>query len=307
MSDTANPVVAKPRRFPWGLVVAAVLAVPLLVFVAFMCVPNSPIYAPKIFGLEPSVDGRVASEYAGDLGSPDVEVRRKAALALGKTSTAGKAHLPRLLTAMKTDPDGEVRTFAADAVGKMCPAPTDPDAAKDAYAAVVVNDLAAALTDEDKRVRMNAALSLLRLKKRARPAIPQLIAAVNDAENSTNLGVFPQSVRQTAVVALGEAAAGTADAVPTLADIVAAPIEVPPPPRTGRRPEAESKRLVEAWSVRRAAVKALGLAGEHGKDAAPKVRALLKGDTNADKSQNDEDRVVAEEALEMMGLPKDGS
>lgn len=286
---------------------AGVVAVPLVVLVVFMCIPNSPLYAPKLFGLEPVVDGRVASEYATDLGSPDVEVRRKAALALGKTSTAGKSHLPRLLTAMKTDPDWEVRTYAADAVGKMCPAPTDPDAAKDAYAAVVVNDLAAALADEDKRVRMNAALALLRMKGRAKPAVPALITAANDPENGTNLGVFPQSVRQTVVVALGEAAAGTAAAVPTLADIVAAPIEVPPPPRTGRRPEAESKRLVEAWSVRRAAVKGLGLAGEHGKEAAPKVRALLKGDPNADKSQHEEDKIVVEEALQSMGLPRDGS
>jgi HEAT repeat protein len=297
----------KTRRFPWGLVVFAILAIPLGVLVVFLCIPTSPIYAPKIFGLEPSVDGRVASEYANDLSSPDPAVRVKAAQSLSKMSTGAKQHLPKLLTAMRTDPDGEVRTFAADAVGKMCPAPTDPDAAKDAYAAVAVNDLAAALTDDDKRVRMNAALALLRLKGRAKPAIPALIAAANDPENGTNLGVFPQSVRQTVVVALGEAAAGTADGVPTLADIVAAPIDVPPPPRTGRRPEAESKRLVEAWAVRRAAVKGLGLAGEHGKVAAPKVRVLLKGDPNADRSQHDEDKNAAEEALQMMGLPRDGS
>ena len=49
------------------------------------------------------------------------------------------------------------------------------------------------------------------------------------------------------------------------------------------------------------------LAGEHGRAGAPQLRALLKGDPNTDKSRNDEDRQLAEEALERMGLPRDGS
>lgn len=309
MSDTTQPAaVPKPRRFPWGLLVLGILAIPAVVLAVFMSIPRSPIYAPKMFGLEPVVDGRVAAEFVDDLSSPDVEVRRKAALALGKLPSSAKHHLPKMLAAMKNDPDGEVRTFAADAVGKMCPSPADPDADKDRYAAAVGNDLAAALTDPDKRVRMNAALALMKMKVRARPAIPALIAAANDEENSTNLGVFPQSVRQTVVVALGEAAAGTPDGVPTFTAIIAQPIEVSPAPRPpARRPQEDSKRLVEAWTVRRAALKGLGLAGEHGKDAAPHVRALLKGDPNADRSQNEEDKAVAEDTLQMLGVPRDGS
>lgn len=297
---------SKRRRFPWGWVLVAVLAVPLLVLAGFMAVPRSPLYAGKLLNLEPVIDGRVAAEYGDDLNSPDPEVRRSAALALARMNTGAKPALPKLLAVMKSDPDADVRTAAADAVAKACPGPGDPEAAKAAYAAAAANDLGAALADPDKRVRMNAALGLMKLKDKARPAIPALIAAAGDRENETNLNVFPQSVRQTAVVALGEAAAGSADGVPTFVAILDTPIDVPPPPKVGRRDSETSKRLTEAWTVRRAAVRGLGLAGEHGREAAPKVRALLKGDPNAGDSVNKDDAEAAEDALKMMGVGRDG-
>ena len=53
-----------------------------------------------------------------------------------------------------------------------------------------VNDLLKALKDDEPRVRIYAALTLLRLQTRARPAVPALILALQDDANQTNADAF---------------------------------------------------------------------------------------------------------------------
>lgn len=263
---TSPPPVPKPRRKRRRWVDLAVVGV--LALAAFaLAVPGSPVYLPKLLEPEPKVDGKTATQHAERLSDPDPEVRREAAAALGKLSTSGAKQLPKLVEAMRHDPDGDVRTFAADAVGKMAPA-----------SEAAVGDLGAALADPDRRVRMNAAIGLMRLKEKARPAVPDLIAAAADTDNDTNLGAFTVSVRQMCLRALGAAAAGTPDGVPTFT--------------------AELGRL-SADANRGIAAQGLGLAGEHGRAAAPKIRAMLT-------DPNPEVREVAAEALAQMGEGRDG-
>lgn len=262
---TSPPPAPKPRRTKRRGWLVFLLTAPVFALAVAMSVPRSSLYAPKLFGLEPVIDGHVAAEYADDLNSSDPEVRRKAAAALGRMTDAARPALPKLVRAMRADADGDVRTAAADAIAKM-------------GSEAAVSDLAAALADPDGRVRMNAAIGLLRLKEKARPAVPELIAAAGDTDNDTNLGVFTLSVRQMVLRALGEAAAGTPDAVPTFT--------------------AELGRL-SADATRGIAAQGLGMAGEHGRAAAPKIRSMLT-DPSADVRQ------AAAEALRQMGEGVDG-
>jgi HEAT repeat protein len=217
--------------------------------------------------LEPRVDGRSAEQLRAGLAEPDPGIRRQAATDLGRLNTHGSVALPELAAALTSDPDAGVRAAAAEAVGKMAPASER-----------VVDSLAKALTDRDPWVRMNSALALLLLKEKARPAVPALTAASNDLENDTTLNAFHHTIRQAVLTALGEAAAGTPEAVPTLVAVLDKP---------------------SADGIRRAAVAGLGRAGEHSRGAAPKVRRLLD-------DPNEDVRIAAADALDRMGVPREG-
>lgn len=239
--------------------------------VAWLCA--GVLFALAAFGwfawdaLQPRVDGRTVGHLRGELTSPDPVARRAAATDLGRLNAGGADALPDLARVLAGDADDGVRSAAAEAIGKMAPASER-----------AVGPLAAALSDPDPRVRMLAALALLRLREKARPAVPALVAAATDQDNDTNLNQFHHTVRQTAVTALGAAAAGTPDAVPTLAAVLDQPA---------------------GDGLRQSAAAGLGLAGGHARPVAPKLRRLL-ADPNGDVRQ------AASEALDRIGEPRDG-
>lgn len=295
---------SKPRRksLSWLILIPVVLIAGIGLA---MAIPGSPIYLAKLLEPEVRVDDRSRSEWVKDFKSDDVVTRLKAVAAVGKMNTGGKKALPDLLQVMQNDPDGEVRTAATDAVGKMYPA-QEGEPAKAEYAALVLDAFIARLTDEDKRARYNALVGLLKLKDKARPAVPAIQKAFDDPENDTNLNMFHSTIRQTALRALGEAAAGTPDGVPTFAKILAIKLVPPGPEGTGRQGQGgnatqEAKdasfKFVEGSTDRRAAVAGLGLAGEHGKPYAKQIRELLN-------SRYEDDREEAKQALKRMGLPE---
>lgn len=253
----------KPRQ---RRLARAALVLLMLLFLAAV-VPGSPLHLSNWLAPAPREDGRTVAQLTADLSSPDPEARRSAAAALGRLNEHAAPAVPRLAEAMRQDGDPLVRAAAADALRKIGPA-----------SAAAVRDLAESLKDSEAGVRMSAALALGRLKGEARPAVPELIAAAGDEENDTNFGLYTVTVRQAALSALGTAAAGTGDAVPTFTAV----IENPAPDHS-----------------RALAARGLGLAGESAKPAAPQLRALLR-DRNADV------RVAAEEALAALGLPRDG-
>jgi HEAT repeat protein len=115
--------------------------------------------------------------------------------------------------------------------------------------------LAQALTDKEPLVRMDAAIALVRLGPEARPAVPALAQALRDGDNNTNAKKFLFTIQEMAAVALGPASAGTADGVPALREALAA---------------------ADTDSMRIAAARALGAVGAEARPAAPQLRALLR-------------------------------
>jgi hypothetical protein len=251
-----------PRRRSWivGFGLAALLIIATVV-------PGSPLHFSVLFRPVPKDNGRDVRELVGALGHQDPVVRREAAAGLGRLNVAATESLPRLAHLLRNDPDPNVRSTAADSIRKMAPA-----------SAAFVAELAGALYDEDPLVRMNAALALLALKEKAHSAVPNLIAAVGDDDNDTNLDFFTMTVRQAVVRALGAAAAGTDAAVPALSAVLDGPA-------------SSLTKAAAAWG--------LGMAGPHARATAPVVRALLR-DPDPDV------RYEAEEALARMGEAKTG-
>ena len=261
-SSPPLPVRRSRRRRVWlvGLGV-------LLVLYFGAVVPGSPWHVSVLFPPAATDNGRGVRQLQAALGDPDPAVRKDAALALGRLASAATAALPRLAEVLRNDPDPAVRSAAAEAIRKMSPA-----------SRAVVGDLAAALRDPEPFVRMNACIALLSLKEEARPAIPDLIAGAGDEENDTNLDQFSMTIRQSMLRALGVAAAGTGDAVPTLSALL-------------EGPAADASRAIAAHG--------LGLAGPHAREAAPLLRALLR--------DHDPDvRAAAEEALVAIGVDRNG-
>lgn len=272
-----------------------------------MAIPTSPIYLAKLLEPDVKVEGRSRGEWATDLSSPDAATRAKAAAALGKMNTSGRKALPELVKVMQSDGDADVRAAACDAAGKMYPA-NDAESAKTEYTAAVLGAFTAGLTDQDMRVRHNAAIGILKLKEKARPAVPALIAAAKDSENDTNLNIYHATVRQVMLRALGEAAAGTNEAVPTFTAIMDEKLVKPKLPaaaqqqggggKVTKEDEEASRKFIQGSINRRIAAAGLGLAGEHGKAAAPKIQEMLR-------SSDRDDRDIAKEALGRMGIPAD--
>jgi hypothetical protein len=260
------------------------------------------VYLPTLLEPEMKIDNKTRTQWAAELSSGDQKQRVEAANALGKMNTGGLKALPQLVQAMQSDPDADVRATAADAIAKMYPA-NEPEAAKQRYTDATLGAFTAGLTDKELRVRHSSALGLIKLKEKGRPAVPALIAGSKDPENDTTLNTYLATIQVVMLRALGEAAAGTPEAVPVFAEILARPVISPNIVRKpGVEPTQEeidkSKAFWAAVVHRRAAVTGLGLAGEHGRASAPKIRELLK-------SSDGDDRFVAQEALERMGEPLD--
>lgn len=297
----------KPRRKrrPWLILIPVIL---LAAIGGAMAYPDSPIYLAKLLSPEIKIENRSRSEWVADLSSADKEQRVKAASALGKMNDGGKKALPDLMKAIQNDKEADVRAVCADAATKMYPE-LGTDAAKAEYAAAVLEVFTAGLTDPDLRVRHNSALGLLKLKTLARPAVPKLLEVVKNEENDTNLNIYLSTVRQVMLRALGEAAAGTPDAVPAFVAILDAKLVPPAGVKLGRggtpakamtdEQVEEMKAYNRGVITRRVVVTGLGQAGEHGRVAAPKIRELLK-------TGDEDDQFVSKEALERMKLPADG-
>jgi HEAT repeat protein len=215
----------------------------------------------------PTVNGHTVEQLARDLSDPDPAKRKKAIIALGRLDTEATGTVTRLAELLRNDPDPLVRAAAGDALRKMVPACRS-----------VVNELAAALSDPEPLVRMNAAMTLAQLKGDARPAVPALILAAKDEGNGTNLNMYFVTIRDMSLRALGDAAAGTPDAVPVLLAAL-------------DNPETDMTRLI--------AVHGLGLAGPHALETAPALRGMLR-DFNPDVRQE------AETALTLIGASRDG-
>jgi HEAT repeat protein len=128
------------------------------------------------------------------LRGPAATDRAKAARDLGRLGWLAKDALPALVRAAD-DPDVKVREAATQAVGQM-----GPDA---------VPPLRQFLGHDDKYVRRQAVWALGKLGPLARPALPDLCAALRDADPRTASG---------AAQALGNLGADGADAVMALAE-----------------------------------------------------------------------------------------
>ncbi len=230
--------------------------------VAAVLIPGTPAYLPNWLGPRAEYDGRPARGWMKNLTSPDPEARHQAAHALGAIGPEAEEAVPALAAVLHDDPDRQVRSEAALALFKMAPA-----------SRAAVPALGDALADENPVVRVNAALALLRMREEARPAVPALTRAVKDGRNVEYIGSFTVTTQEVAILALGRATAGTADAVPTL-----------------------TEALEEARTdlTRRAAVRALGEVGPPARPAVPQLQALLRG-------QSDDLRLVAEDALRKIG------
>jgi len=232
-----------------------------------VAVPGSPIHLAEWFAQAPTDNGRTVPQLIGSLSDPNPEVRTEAAGALGRLNSGATEALPQLATMMLRDADPDVRAAAAGAIGKMAPA-----------SRAVVGDLAAALNDPEPHVRMKAALALVSLKEEARPAIPELVKAADDEDNDTDLDTFILTIRQIAIRALGTAATGTDAAVSIMSEILS-------------RPAPDETRAI--------AVHGLGLAGAYANHTVPLLRDLLR-------DHNPDVRIAAEEAIARIGADRNG-
>lgn len=105
------------------------------------------------------------------LNDASADIRTAAADALGRVGPEAKAALPALTATLK-DPEKAVRQHAAFALGVV-----DPEDA------AVLPALVELLKDSDLEVRRHAALSLGRLGPSARPALEVLMEASKDADS----------------------------------------------------------------------------------------------------------------------------
>jgi HEAT repeat protein len=179
------------------------------------------------------------TRWSGELRHPDAQVRRRAALDLGKAGAVSVTAIPKLLRALK-DPEPEVREAAASALGDIGPSAWDGVLPGLAYrvtddrsanvrrvAALALGKLARqvitgdeevadsvrgalerALKDAEAPVRQQAAWALGRLgPQKGRLALPTISQALKDTD---------PRVRRAAATALGEIGPAGGEAVPLL-------------------------------------------------------------------------------------------
>jgi HEAT repeat protein len=197
---------------------------------------------------------------------------------------------------MLESPSQQERIDASFALTKIVPA-----------ARIVVPQLAKALGSDDPRIRMNAAITLMRLRSEAKPAVAALIKAVKQKDNVTNLDYFPFTIQEQAALALGRATAGTDEGVPTLMEALeviradkSVKIEtINPGEQVSRQASMKAsmaginvksaKTIIEA---KMAFARALGEVGPAARKAVPLLREMVKEDQISDF------KISAAEALE---------
>jgi hypothetical protein len=212
-------------------------------------VPGSPLYLPSLLVPSGSYEGRSARSWMRDLQDPDVEVRRKAAHALGCLGPEAGVAVPALVEALLGDADLGVRVESSLALTKMDP--QSPELAE------AVPKLGKALRDAEPIVRMNTAMALVRLEGRAGPAVPALIEALRDATNQTNADTFHFTVQDLAALALGRS--GSPEAVPAL---------------------SQALTIARTGESRQAVLRALGECGPSASGTASQLRSFLQDNSD---------------------------
>jgi HEAT repeat protein len=240
-----------------GIVILALFAV---------LIPASPIYLEKIINWDSFSNGHSTGYWMGDLENSDAKVRREAIHNLGRLGAGAGEAVPALGAILLEDTDPNNRREAALALSKMAPA-----------SRAAVSALAQALEDKELFVRRNATVALLALGEEARPAVPALIRALKDKTNRTNLDEFTFTIQQTMALTLGEASAGSSEAVPALLEAL--------------------KAAEDSLEMRLCAARGLGAIGPPAQPAVPQLRTLLK-------DQSSDVRKAAGEALEKIGSKK---
>jgi HEAT repeat protein len=232
----------KKPRTRWVVLVVLAVVVGLLVG------PGSPVYLPDLLGLGGHYQGRPTRHWIQALKSHDAEDRQVAIHAIGVIGAQAGGAVPELAVILLEDPDRGARIEAALALMKL--ASSSREEMTEAVPA-----LARALSEGEPVVRIDAAIALMRLRGAARPAIPALIKALRDGANQTNAGIFVFTIQEMSALALGQASAGSAEAVPALTEVLTA---------------------ASTRGMRENVARALGEVGPEARPATTHLRALLK-------------------------------
>jgi HEAT repeat protein len=229
-------------------IVVFVLALIVITAGLGLLIPGSPFYIDKFFGGDGRMyDGKSVRYWRKELANPDKDARLSALQALGAVGPDADDAVPEVGRLLTEDPDPEVREFASLALAKMAP-----------HSKAVLPQLIASLTDKHFNVRLNSIHAIGRLKADGRPAVPALIATMQDPANDTNMGLFHHTIQEGAASVLGDVSAGTAEAVAPLTAVL-------------NESDNDKRALMVA-----AAARALGRIGEPAKGVIPKLHVLLK-------------------------------
>ena len=206
-----------------------------------------------------------------DIHSPDVDVRRRAAILLGLMDVASDEVIPELQKAL-SDKDKEVRSQAAFTLAHL-----------GSKAKSAIPELQKAMSDPDKEVRFAAIMALRAMGPDAKRAIPNLIHVLGDSDSA---------VREEAAAMLANFGREASEAVPelrkTLSDknervrsAAAWALEEIGPPAKAAIPELERMMTDKYWLARSHAASALGNIGPAATDAIPELRKTMLADENA--------------------------
>jgi HEAT repeat protein len=141
------------------------------------------------------------AKLAAQLGSPEVAVKREAIYQLGKIGPAAKAALPAIVAALD-DPDKQVWTGALAVIANL-----GPDAAETVPVIIQGLDPGKAKAGRDRDRQQLLVRSAFALSKIGAPALPALIAALDDESAQRRAGVAR---------ALGEMGPAAGEAAPAL-------------------------------------------------------------------------------------------
>ncbi|MEX0702861.1 MAG: HEAT repeat domain-containing protein [Planctomycetales bacterium] len=178
---------------------------------------------------------RVVPVLAARLRDPDVEMRRRAAAALGRLGTKAKSALPDLIALLE---DEQIREAAATALGGL-----------GAEAAPAVPALAKLLEIDELDCRRAAAAALGAIGPPAGPAVPALLRLLQEDQGKEDDGYW----RYAAIAALSKMGEHSQAAVPYLTATLDDP------------------------DMRYSAVDALGEIGQAARPAVPKLLELARG------------------------------
>jgi HEAT repeat protein len=181
-----------------------------------------------------------------DLKSNDPDVRRTTIKQISELGAGARPAVPQLAAALKTDADVYVRRFAAEAIGKIGPAPE------------AVPALAAALKDRETRVVDAAASALGHMGAAGVKPLADLVKERN----------LDPALKLKAVTALSRIGKDAKEAVPALVGLLDAGGPRRPPPTTG---------VDVARALRLEAVVTLGKIGPDAKEALPRLEEILAG------------------------------